>query len=202
MFDRLQQRVYRGVVPTTRLPPLLAKRFRTGRPCLDFLHTGGSGDWTEPELLEGPESLERWLAHVLGLAAVEDADLGSALGLREALWSLVRARVSGRHLDPGPVETLDAYADTAPPVPRLTLAGEQAPVVASGAAALSALARDAIDLLSGPLGHRIRVCAAADCTLLFVDASRPGTRRWCSMERCGNLAKTRTHRAAAAVPTR
>jgi predicted RNA-binding Zn ribbon-like protein len=38
------------------------------------------------------------------------------------------------------------------------------------------------------------VCAAEDCAFLFVDASRPGTRRWCSMQRCGNLAKIRTHR--------
>ena len=41
------------------------------------------------------------------------------------------------------------------------------------------------------------ICAAEDCGLLFVDASRPGQRRWCSMERCGNLAKVRGHRARA-----
>jgi len=185
-------------MPQTRLPPPLAKRFRTGRPCLDFLHTGGSGDWTEPELLEGRESVERWLAHVLGLATVEDGDLRPTLTLRDALWSLVRSRVAGRELEPDAVGTLDAYAEAPPPVPRLTPAGDRAAVATRGPAALSAIARDAIDLLSGPLGHRIRVCAADGCTLLFVDASRPGTRRWCSMERCGNLAKTRTHRAATA----
>lgn len=64
-------------------------------------------------------------------------------------------------------------------------------------AALSVLARDAIDLFGGPLARRVRVCAAEDCGLLFVDASRPGRRRWCSMQRCGNLAKVRKHRAAA-----
>ena len=186
-------------MPTTRLPPPLAKRFRTGRPCLDFLHTGGSGDRTEPELLDSRESVERWLAHVLGLAAVEDADLRATLTLRDALWSLARARVAGRDLDPDQVATLDAYAEAPPPIPRLTAAGDRAPVATGAPAALSAIARDAIDLLSGPLGHRIRVCAADDCTLLFVDASRPGTRRWCSMERCGNLAKTRTHRATASA---
>jgi predicted RNA-binding Zn ribbon-like protein len=86
----------------------------------------------------------------------------------------------------------------------MTADGTAAPVEASAAAALSAIARDVIDLLDGPLGHRIRVCAADDCGLLFVDASRPGTRRWCSMQRCGNLAKVRTHRqtraTGAAVP--
>ncbi|MEE1805114.1 CGNR zinc finger domain-containing protein, partial [Streptomyces sp. BE133] len=27
------------------------------------------------------------------------------------------------------------------------------------------------------------------------DTSRPGRRRWCAMERCGNLHKVRAHRA-------
>ena len=65
----------------------------------------------------------------------------------------------------------------------------------TAAAALATLARDAVDLFGGRLAARIRVCAAEDCGLLFVDASRPGRRRWCSMERCGNLAKVRGHRA-------
>jgi predicted RNA-binding Zn ribbon-like protein len=30
--------------------------------------------------------------------------------------------------------------------------------------------------------------------LLYVDASRPGRRRWCSMERCGDRAKKRKAR--------
>jgi predicted RNA-binding Zn ribbon-like protein len=83
----------------------------------------------------------------------------------------------------------------------MTSDGTPAPVVASATAGLSALARDAIDLLTGPLGHRIRVCAAEGCELLFVDASRPGTRRWCSMQRCGNLTKVRTHRETKATAT-
>jgi predicted RNA-binding Zn ribbon-like protein len=61
-------------------------------------------------------------------------------------------------------------------------------------AALSTLARDAIDLFGGPLAGRVRECAADNCGLLFVDTSRPGRRRWCSMERCGNRAKVRAYR--------
>ncbi|WIB37118.1 CGNR zinc finger domain-containing protein [Curtobacterium sp. MCJR17_043] len=30
---------------------------------------------------------------------------------------------------------------------------------------------------------------------MFYDSSRGGTRRWCSMQRCGNRAKVRAHRA-------
>jgi len=64
------------------------------------------------------------------------------------------------------------------------------------AGSLSALARDAIDLFTGPLRERVRTCAAEDCELLFVDASRPGQRRWCSMNHCGSRAKMRRHRAS------
>jgi predicted RNA-binding Zn ribbon-like protein len=59
---------------------------------------------------------------------------------------------------------------------------------------LSMLARDAVDLFAGTLASRIRVCAAADCGLLYLDQSRTGNRQWCSMQRCGTRAKVRTHR--------
>jgi predicted RNA-binding Zn ribbon-like protein len=34
------------------------------------------------------------------------------------------------------------------------------------------------------------------------DTSRPGRRQWCSMARCGNIAKTRAYRAGSAVRRR
>ena len=61
--------------------------------------------------------------------------------------------------------------------------------------ALSTLAREMIELLSGPLAGRIRECASDNCPLVFVDSSRPGARRWCAMERCGNRHKLRALRA-------
>jgi predicted RNA-binding Zn ribbon-like protein len=56
-----------------------------------------------------------------------------------------------------------------------------------------------IELLSGPLAERIRECASDNCPLVFVDSSRPGARRWCTMERCGNRHKLRAHRARRAT---
>ena len=40
---------------------------------------------------------------------------------------------------------------------------------------------------------RIRRCQNPGCVLWFFDATRNGTRRWCSMEVCGNRAKARRH---------
>ena len=180
----------------TRLAPSLAKRFRSGRPCLDFVHTGDSPDWLEPELIHGPADLERWLGHILGSTRVraENGDVDTARRLREALRTLARARTDGRPFAAADVRIVNEFAAQAPPVPRLTTDGAAEPLTTTATAALSAIARDAVELFSGPLGHRVRVCAAEGCAYLFVDASRPGTRRWCSMERCGNLAKVRTHR--------
>ena len=76
-------------------------------------------------------------------------------------------------------------------------AGWAAPVRATQA--LSTLAREMIELLSGPLSGRIRECASGDCPLVFVDTSRPGARRWCAMERCGNRHKLRALRARRAM---
>ena len=42
-------------------------------------------------------------------------------------------------------------------------------------------------------GSRVRACANHDCVLWFLDTSRPGTRRWCSMAACGNRDKAIRH---------
>jgi predicted RNA-binding Zn ribbon-like protein len=184
-----------------RMDPSLAKRLRTGRVCLNFAHTGQTPYWVEPELVYDQASLERWLAHILGLVGIQaqHRDVAAAHRLRESVLQLARARTEGRQLAAQDIVTVNAFATAAPPVPQMTTDGTVAPLAASASAGLSAIARDAIDLLTGPLGHRIRVCAAEDCGFLFVDASRPGTRRWCSMQRCGNLTKVRTHRGMKAT---
>ncbi|MBJ2121120.1 CGNR zinc finger domain-containing protein [Arthrobacter sp. MSA 4-2] len=40
---------------------------------------------------------------------------------------------------------------------------------------------------------RLKACANSDCNLFFIDRSRPGTGKWCSMTTCGNRMKARAH---------
>jgi predicted RNA-binding Zn ribbon-like protein len=40
----------------------------------------------------------------------------------------------------------------------------------------------------------VKACEGAACTLMFVDRTRARSRRWCSMEICGNRAKQLAHR--------
>ncbi len=51
--------------------------------------------------------------------------------------------------------------------------------------------------LQGEQGSRIRPCAAEDCQHFLIDTSRANTRKWHSMETCGNRAKARRHYAKA-----
>ena len=47
--------------------------------------------------------------------------------------------------------------------------------------------------------RRVKVCANPHCSWMFVDESRPGTRRWCDVSICGSLVNVRRHRAARGV---
>lgn len=53
----------------------------------------------------------------------------------------------------------------------------------------------AADLLASPDAARLRICADADCGWFFVDRSRNGFRRWCSMADCGTKQKSRRRAA-------
>ena len=65
----------------------------------------------------------------------------------------------------------------------------------TGGQLVATVARDAVELFTGPLASRIRMCHGERCYLVYVDTSRPGRRRWCSMERCGNRNKVSAHRS-------
>ncbi|GAB3987468.1 CGNR zinc finger domain-containing protein [Actinoallomurus acanthiterrae] len=92
-------------------------------------------------------------------------------------------------------DVINAAVAAAPPVPRLALDAAGRPVAAprdeSTAAALAVLAVDAVELLTGD--DLLRVCAAHDCGIRFVDRSPARNRQWCSMRRCGNRSKARRH---------
>ena len=180
-------------------------RFDAGAVCLDFAHTGGEGPYAVFETLHEPADLAGWLAQP-PLAAVLTVpvtahELAAAKALRQAMWDAAHARAARRPLPTGSMSIINRAAAAAPLVPELaadgTTAGWAAPVRATQV--LSTLAREVIELLSGPLSGRIRECASDDCPLVFVDSSRPGARRWCAMERCGNRHKLRALRARRAT---
>jgi predicted RNA-binding Zn ribbon-like protein len=179
------------------LPASEARRFRSGRICIDLVHTGGEGDLARWELLHTEDDVAHWLGRMTGATlAAAPGDVAATRALRGAIWDAASARAAGREAPAAAVAAINAAAAEPPLAPRLDDAGRAGLAPGTVAQARATLARDAIDLLGGPLGHRIRACAAGDCGLLFVDASRPGRRRWCSMEWCGNRAKMRARSGA------
>lgn len=167
--------------------------FDAGAASLDFaaapepVHARDLGEWlaTRFERLEPNEATER--------------DLTDALALRAAIGRLAAASADGARLDPDDVDTVNLFGAT-PDVPPALVGGRRqagASRLRTGQA-LSTIARDAIAILSNE-PERIRRCDADDCRRVFRDESRTVNRRWCSMQRCGNRAKVRAHRARAAL---
>jgi predicted RNA-binding Zn ribbon-like protein len=172
----------------------MRRRFRTGRTSLDFTHTGGDGEAARWEILHEPADASRFLGIVLETEPprIRSKDMDEVVTLRRAISGLARSRVTGVEGPAGARETINQAAANPPLVPQLKAGWDQRLAPGTTAQALSTIARDAIDLFSSPLADRIRICEADDCGLLFVDTSRPGTRRWCSMEWCGDRAKKRS----------
>lgn len=184
------------VVTLDDLPPAeLRFHWKSGRLCLDFVATVGERWRRSFERLITPADLSRWIAESGMLAAppaVTERQLEAARELREAINRLARPGIQPL---PGDPEVVNRWAGQTPMSPQLTADGARVWVSDQpGEAMLATIAADAVDLLSGPLAGRVRECGAPDCALLFVDTSRPGRRRWCSTDGCGNRVRTKAYR--------
>jgi predicted RNA-binding Zn ribbon-like protein len=176
--------------------------FDGGAVVVDFAFTGGDGPYAVFESLHEPLDLARWLAEPpldLPVAlAVSGDELDAARRLRSHVFAILRALAHREALPRAAVAALNRAAAVPPLAPKLGSGGGEAvrrwvaPVTVE--AALSTLARELIDVATGPRAARVRECASDDCPLIFVDTSRAGARRWCSMERCGNRHKVRAYR--------
>lgn len=101
---------------------------------------------------------------------------------------------------PAALDRVNAVARPAPPAPRAVRASDGSlaralDVAPERDALLSAVARDAVDLLTDPVARgRLRQCAGGRCPRIYLDTSRGGRRRWCSSEVCGNRERVARHR--------
>ncbi len=186
-------------VPETKDRRRLGFPFRSDVLCLDFVATVAKRDMADRELIVTDDDLQTWF-YVAGLPPAEtpiaDGALDRARELREAINHLTRSRVDGLRPDPSRIEVINRAAEAGPP--HHTLAADGTTAVHSPAVAadriLSIIARDAIDLFTGEYRDRIRRCLGHDCSLYFVDRSRRGIRRWCSMAACGEKASSAAYR--------
>jgi predicted RNA-binding Zn ribbon-like protein len=170
-------------------------RLGLGHVTLDFLATLGRRAGSPIERLAVPGDLSRWIAEA-GLAAAPRTNpelLNDARELREAIRRVLGCAREGRRPAASDLRLVNKWARSPVAAPQI---GRDFTCVSVGpdkvTGALAHIARESVELVTGPDLARVRACAG--CTLLFVDRSRPGTRRWCSMERCGNRNKTAHYR--------
>ncbi|WP_344513173.1 CGNR zinc finger domain-containing protein [Dactylosporangium maewongense] len=144
------------------------------------------------ELLEQPGDLREWFGlHGLPVEAVADYDLPEARKLREAIHRVGTALAE----DGAPASSDTALINAAAMAGRarrwLDVTGERRWATEGGftvADGLGVLAEDAIEYFAAHR-DRIKACENPACRGLFLDGSRAGNRRWCSMNFCGNRNK-------------
>jgi predicted RNA-binding Zn ribbon-like protein len=178
-------------------------RFHGGRPSVNFTATVGER-WRDGgfERVPGPEALGRWFT-AAGLTPADPpcttADLVAARELREAVYRLMLGRLSSSPAVEEDLATVNRWAAHPPPVTslRVTPDGLRAqPVSPTVPSLLGLIAADAVAVLGGGDAARLRECANPECSLLFLDTSRAGARRWCSMSACGSRDKMQRYRSA------
>ena len=195
-----------------------------GALCLDFANTVEGREGPERrDAMRAPRDLLLWgrragiVPEERGGAVPPATALAGpfeqALELREAIYRVFTAIVRGQA--PGPVD-LDllqstlveglasarlAPDDTAPDRP-YAWRWEERGVPGDPARAIDVLrwraSQSAVDLLLRGRLERVRQCPGGGegpCNWLFIDTTKGGNRRWCSMADCGGRAKWRRQNA-------
>ena len=194
---------YAVVAVTTSEPGISAiPRTRSDNLCLDFVNSRFSdhrGNGAAYDRLPMPEWWS-WLLDRWGLERYAPPD-ASAIGELAHLRDLVRrALESHLPLSRRARDAFDAVLRRAPmtwttglPEGRPHLVPHSSTTGADyvGAAVIVSLA-ETLAIRPG----RVRRCGNPDCSFLFQDQSRNGSRRWCDAGLCGNLMKVRSFRAA------
>ncbi len=181
--------------------------------CLDFLNTRIVREGEPVDLLGGPDALMEWLRaaareHPLDLGRARRPEEGAApdapalfdagLELRDAIAAIADAALEGTTPPLAAIAAVNEASRRSPLLVSARNAGgrwvEAREAAAPGAwAALGDVARSAIHLLVDLDPARVGRCAHAECVLYFYDTTRNRSRRWCSMERCGNRSKVARH---------
>ena len=152
--------------------------------------------WTAANGGAHPALIDCCRAQWHGKAAGERA-FTEAIALRETLYSLFAAIADDAGPPANQLAALNHVLKATPARTDLRPADAGCAwhfhAAASGPALLAPVLWSAGDLLTGPRRSRVRSCANEKCRWLFLDDSKSGNRRWCSMSACGNRAKAHRH---------
>jgi predicted RNA-binding Zn ribbon-like protein len=182
--------------------------------CLDFANTRyWRGSEHPTETLSGLGDLLAWCesGRILDRHAVAELQawekrnrrkaghlFTAAIEIREAIYRLFGAVAAGEPPSGADMSRLNHLLAVAPCRAEIAVAGEilgwrVPPAEPNAANLLAPVLWSAGDLLVGARLPSMRRCANEACRWLFLDDSKSGTRRWCSMSACGNRAKAHRH---------
>lgn len=185
-----------------------------GNAALDFVNTVDKWSSEPVDRLGDAAMLARW-AEAAGLLYGDDMDRAAkdiandpkgaakfykdAVRLRAALWRIFHAVANGNDVSNDDLALIDDWKVRATRHCRIARDGdgfrrrctEAAPALERTARLIVEAAEEL--LLEGRL-DRLHVCGGDSCEWMFLDTSKNGQRRWCSMATCGNDAKVKKHR--------
>ncbi len=170
-----------------------------GRLSLDFAHTGDMGHGPSFERLKSPADLNRWLSisqlH-LPKIRISSADLDDAQRARSAIWRIASALITNTVPKSNDVRCINCWARQPCLARQLSAnARDMSWHSPSIEAALATIAQDAVRLFGDATQRaRMRQCENPNCRAIFYDDSKPGLRRWCASNRCGDRMRARRYR--------
>jgi predicted RNA-binding Zn ribbon-like protein len=148
-------------------------------------HNGG-------DELATPEGFQTWLSKRSFPTRLAGDTHGDALRLRDAIRALLKLPPTER-ADTPEARAFDSAAAAFP----LAVAVEGSALKlrpAQHSGAIGGVLAELYELSATGDLERLKVCASDECEWVFFDRSKPGNRRWCSSDRCGNREKTRAYR--------
>ena len=179
---------------------------------LDFVNTRPVQDGEPVELLKDLEAVLRWfqaaellnseqaasLERQWGGTAIAQKATEAMMNLRERLRAEILAWEQGRGIRRSTIDELNGLMRDHPMVTRLITNGTVYSTklwfeVHEPADLFAPLAHSAATLFATRDCKRVRKCD--NCVLHFHDTSKKGTRRWCSMQLCGNRFKVAAYAA-------
>lgn len=184
------------------------------RLCLDFANTASWHEKDYPdELLTSYDKLVVWSKHAgilsseQGEALLEESDrsprkaekvLGNCIELRETIFRIFRQVAKGENIDSSDLSIFNQYLEKAYRYAEILPDGKDFKLsFRKGEEELDCMLwpiiQSAVDLLLSEKLDRVKQCEGDPCGWLFYDTSRNKSRRWCTMEDCGNREKARRH---------
>ncbi|MHB1508332.1 MAG: CGNR zinc finger domain-containing protein [Acidimicrobiales bacterium] len=182
-----------------------------GHFVLDFVNTVDDRLDSRPtELLNHPSDLASWgvaaglLPATPRLGAGAHEELTGTAALRGHLISLLDAAVDLRAPARGDLQALSREAADAYNVAALAYEGGRLCWRWDGTELSTIrhrIATSTVDLLASQSAERIGRCPGPGCGWFFLDTTKRGNRRWCSMSDCGQESKSARRRSRRETPT-